>query len=98
MFKIITVAAISAMALTASLTPQPAQARGGAIAAGVIGGVAAGAIIGSAAANSGYYNGPGYYDGGGYAYQPVYGACHIERQQFDDGYGRIRIRRVRVCD
>jgi hypothetical protein len=92
--KIITVAAISTLALTATLVSQPAQARGGAIAAGVVGGLAAGAIIGSAA-NGGYYGGPGYYGNG---YQPVYGACHVERQEFDDGYGRIRVRRFRVCD
>jgi hypothetical protein len=85
MFKIITVA---------TLTPQPAQARGGAIAAGVIGGLAVGAIVGSQVNRGGYY-GPGYYDSG---YQPVYTNCRVERQEFDDGYGRIRIRRVRVCD
>jgi hypothetical protein len=94
MLKIMTVAAISALALTATLTPQPAQARDGAIAAGVIGGLAVGAVVGSQV-NRGYYGGPGYYDN---SYQPVYGACHTERQEFDDGYGRISVRRVRVCD
>jgi hypothetical protein len=97
MIKIVTVAAIAALALTAAVMPQPAQARNGvngAIAAGVVGGLAVGAIVGSQA-NSGYYGGPSYYDNG---YQPVYGACHTERQEFEDGYGRIRVRRVRVCD
>jgi hypothetical protein len=94
MIKIVTVAAIAALALTAAVMPQPAQARDGAIAAGVVGGLAVGAIVGSQA-NRGYYGGPSYYDNG---YQPVYGACHTERQEFEDGYGRIRVRRVRVCD
>jgi hypothetical protein len=78
------------------VSSQPAQAggNGGAVAAGVVGGLAVGAIIGSQA-NRGYYGGPGYYESG---YQPVYGGCHVERQQFEDGYGRIRTRRVRVCD
>jgi hypothetical protein len=46
---------------------RPAQARGGAVAAGVIGRLAAGAIIGSEV-NRPYYGGPGYYDNG---YQAV---------------------------
>ena len=94
MLKIMTVAAVAALALATTLAPQPAQARdGGAIAAGVIGGLAVGAAV--ASQPRGYYGGPSYYDSG---YQPVYGACHTERQEFDDGYGRIRVRRVRVCD
>ena len=52
------IAAAATLAVAAVAAPQPAEARGGAIAAGIIGGLAAGAIIG-AAANSGYY-GPGY--------------------------------------
>ena len=95
MLKFITVAAVSALTLAVIVMPQTAQARGGSIAAGVIGGLAVGAIIGSQA-NRNYYNGPGYYEPG--YYQPVYGRCHIERQQVEDGYGRIHLRRVRVCD
>jgi tetrahydromethanopterin S-methyltransferase subunit E len=94
MLKIITVATVVALTMTVALAPQPAAARGGAIAAGVIGGLAVGAIVGSQV-NRGYYGGPGYYDSG---YQPVYRDCRVERQEFDDGYGRIRVRRVRVCD
>ena len=94
MLKIITVVAVSALALGVTFAPQPAQARNeGAIAAGVIGGLAVGAAV--ASQPRGYYGGPGYYESG---YQPVYGACHTEQQQFEDGYGRIRVRRVRVCD
>ena len=97
MMKSITLAAVAALTLAVTVTSQPAQAggNGGAIAAGVVGGLAVGAIVGSQA-NRGYYGGPGYYESG---YQPVYGGgCHIERQQVEDGYGRIHIRRVRVCD
>lgn len=95
MLKIITVTAIASFALAFTVAPKPAFARdGGAVAAGVIGGLAVGAIIGSQA-NRGYYGGPGYYEQG---YQPVYGDCHVERQQVEDGYGRVHIRRVRVCD
>ena len=96
MMKFVTLAAVAVLAFAITSSSQPAFAggNGGAIAAGVVGGLAVGAIIGSQA-NRGYYGGPGYYESG---YQPVYGGCHTERQQFDDGYGRIRTRRVRVCD
>jgi hypothetical protein len=94
MLKIISVSAVSALALAVTVTSQPASARGGAIAAGIIGGVAAGAIIGSQA-NRGYYGGPGYYDSG---YQPVYSNCHTERQAIEDRYGNVHMRRIRVCD
>jgi hypothetical protein len=94
MLKVISLSAVAALALAVTVTSQPAFARdGGAIAAGVIGGLAVGAIIGSQA-NGGYY-GPGSYEQG---YQPVDGYCHIERQQFEDRYGNLRTRRVRVCD
>jgi hypothetical protein len=95
MLKIITVAAFAALALAVTVTPNPALAHdGGAVAAGVIGGLAVGAIVGSQMNRNGY-GGPGYYEQG---YQPVYGACHIERQAFEDGYGRVHTRQVRVCD
>jgi hypothetical protein len=73
MHKTLTALAVVATIVVGAVTiPQEAEARGGALAAGIIGGVAAGAIIGSAA-NNGYY-GPGYGYGPGYAYgpQPVY--------------------------
>jgi hypothetical protein len=95
MFKVIALTAISALALTITAAPQPAFAHdGGAVAAGVIGGLAVGAIIGSQA-NRGYYGGQGYYQSD---YQPSYRECHTERQQVEDGYGNVRLRRVRVCD
>ena len=93
---LITLAAAATVAIAAIAAPAPAQARGGAIAAGVLGGLAAGAIIGGAAARP-----YGYYDGGYYASGPYYGAygaapCGWRRERVWDGYG-YRIRRVRVC-
>ena len=96
MLKVITLTAVSALVLAVTVSSQPAYAGGrdGAMAAGIVGGLAVGAMIGSQS-NRGYYNGPGYYESG---YQPVYGACHIERQQVVDQYGNYRMRRIRVCD
>jgi hypothetical protein len=86
MLKVISVAAISALALAVTATSQPAFARdGGAVAAGVIGGLAVGAIVGSQINR----------DEG---YRTRYRDCHIERQEVTDRYGNYRIRRVRVCD
>jgi hypothetical protein len=86
------VAAASTLSAAVLVTPtQPAQARGGAVAAGIIGGLAAGAIIGGAAA----HGGPGYYYGPGPVY---YGPrCYWHGERFWDGWG-WRVRRVRVCD
>jgi hypothetical protein len=89
------IAAAATLGAAALVTPtQPAQARGGAVAAGIIGGLAAGAIIGSAAAHGPYY-GPGYYYGPG----PVYYGPHCwwHHERWWDGWG-WRVRRVRVCD
>jgi hypothetical protein len=97
-------AAVAAtLALTAVAAPQPAEARGGRIAAGVIGGLAAGAILGGALGGGYGYYGPRYYGYGPayYGYGPAYygdvGGCYWQRQRFWDGYG-WRIRRVQVCD
>jgi hypothetical protein len=86
MLKIITVVAVSALTLAATFTPKPAEARGGAVAAGVIGGLAVGAIVGSQMnRNDGYY-------------QSGYRECRIERRDWEDQYGRLHVRNVRVCD
>jgi hypothetical protein len=85
------------LAVAAVAAPQPAEARGGGVAAGIIGGLAAGAIIGGIASNGyGYYGGPAYAYGPGPVY---YGgpACYWTRQRVWDGYG-WRPQRVRVCD
>ena len=85
--------------LAASMSDAQAQRyrRGGAVAAGVIGGLAAGAIIGGALATRPAYADPYY------APAPVYVAprprCWTERQQvWDPYYGVYRMQRVRVCN
>jgi hypothetical protein len=91
-------ATVATLAVASVAAPQPAEARGGRVAAGIIGGKAAGAIIGGIASNGygyGYGYGPGYY---GYGAPVYYGPrCYIARQRVWDGYG-WRLRRVRVCD
>ena len=90
MLKALTiVAAVATAAASFTVSTQQAEARGGAIAAGVVGGLAAGAIIGAAASQPRYY-GPGYYSA---PYQPVYSNCYWTRE-----YDGFRYRRVRVCD
>ncbi len=92
MLKALTiVAAVATAAASFTVLSQPAQARDGAIAAGVIGGLAAGAIIGSAASQPrSYYYGPSYVEP---SYAPVYSRCYVTRE-----YDGFRYRRVRVCD
>jgi hypothetical protein len=82
---------LTALAAAATLTfaavamPQPAEARGGRVAAGIIGGIAS--------------NGYGYYGPRYYAPAPIYYGprCWWTRERIWDGYG-WRLRRVRVCD
>jgi hypothetical protein len=92
-------AAAATLTIAAVATPQPAEARGGRVAAGIIGGLAAGAIIGGLANNA--YGGYGYYGRPYYGYAPApvyYGPrCWWQRDRVWDGYG-WRMRRVRVCD
>ena len=84
----------AALALTSVAAPRPAEAGGGRIVAGVIGGLAAGALIGGALAAPRYYGpGPSGYYGAGY--YPGQG-CYMQRQRFWDGY-MWRLRRVEVC-
>jgi len=87
---------VSALALSAlvgvSFASGPAFAdngRHGAFAAGAAAGVVGGALLGAGVA-------PGY----GYAHPgPVYEEqrCYIRRESFEDEYGDVHIRRVRVC-
>lgn len=86
--------------------------RGGAVAAGIIGGIAAGALIAGAARPAygyGYGGGYGYHGGyygggyapvGGYGYYaaPVYApACYWQRQRVWLSPYEYTFRRVRVC-
>lgn len=91
MLKLITFATVSALALALTVAPKPALARDdGAVAAGAIGGLAVGAIIGSQMNRD-----DGYRER---HYRARYRDCHMERREFEDRYGNIHIRRVRVCD
>ena len=96
-------AATIAVSLAGTTTDASAQ-RGGAFAAGLIGGLAAGAIIGSAIANSqpAYVVAPGP----GYVVYPAHAAplpgpsCYWTRMPVYDAYGRPvgwRGRPVAVC-
>lgn len=78
------------MALIAA--PDTARAENGEIAAGLIGGLAVGAIVGS---QMNHDNGYRRY---GYRHRARYEDCGVERREFEDRYGRIQVRSVRVCD
>ena len=95
MLKVMTLSAVAALTLAIAVSSQPAYARDGAVAAGIIGGLAVGAIVGSQVNRGGYYSGPAYYQP---AYQPVYSNCRVERERFVDQWGRSHTRRIRVCD
>ena len=71
MKKSIALTAVTMLTAAAIAAPSPADARGGRVAAGIIGGLAAGAIIGGAL-SSPYYDppGPAYYGYGPYYYGP----------------------------
>jgi hypothetical protein len=92
MIKLITAVAVAGLALTVIVAPKPALAENGEIAAGVVGGLAVGAIVGS------QMNRDDGYRGYGYRHRARYGDCHVERREFEDRYGRIHVRRIRVCD
>jgi len=79
-----------AVALAAS-TPAEARHRGGAVAAGIVGGLAIGALIGAAASQPAY----GYAPGPVYYYEP-YPRCYWQRELVWDGFAWRRTR-VRVC-
>ena len=99
-----TTALIAIGGLTSS--PTHARSRGGAVAAGVVGGLAAGALIGAAA--SGAYAAPAY------GYRPVYYArprpvvvrevvddveeCRVIVRRRYNAFGNVVVRRTRICD
>src|SRR5467141_3356686 len=89
--------AITAVALVAGqlLSPAPARAENGQIAAGVVGGLIGGALLGGALASRPAPPPPVYY-----APEPVYvdePVCRLVRERYWDGYD-WRIRRVQVCN
>lgn len=98
MFKVITAATVAALTLGVAFAPQPAAARDGAIAAGVVGGLAVGAIVGSQMNRDNGYRDNGYRRDRGYYRTGYARQCHIERRDFEDRYGRLHVRKVRVCN
>jgi hypothetical protein len=106
MTKSLTTLAAAALIAGAALTaPSPADARGGRVAAGIIGGIAAGALIAGAAGAYGPYP-YGYYGSApAYAYgpYPAYApgpyyapGCYLQRQRVWNGWTWVW-QRVRVC-
>jgi hypothetical protein len=96
--KIIAFVSIAALTVAVIISPEPAKAENGQIAAGVLGGLAVGAIVGSQVGRDGYrddgYRGDGYYRSSGYRSRD----CYVQRREFEDSYGRLRVRNVRVCE
>jgi hypothetical protein len=105
MTRTLTALATAATVAAAAVTmPTTADARGGRIGLGILGGLAAGAVVGGALAAPYNYGGGPYYYGGGpyygyggpyYASAPYPSRCW-HRERFWDGYGWA-MRRVRVC-
>lgn len=93
------IAFVAALTIAGSVVTLPGEAearnRGGAVAAGVLGGLAAGAIIAGAAAP--YYYAPPpppvYYAPAPAYYGPP---CRWVKQRYWDGY-YWQVRRVQVC-
>lgn len=97
MRKTLTALAVATtFALASIAAPQPAQARHGNVAAGIIGGLAVGALLGAAAANGPYYYGHRYYYAPRrrYYYRPH---CWWSHERYWNGY-RWHWHRVRVCE
>lgn len=67
---------------------------GGAAAAGIVGGLAAGALVGGAARPA--YGAPAYYGPPATVYDEE--ECYYVRRRFVDDWGRVVIRRTRVCE
>lgn len=89
------IAAAATLILASVASPQPAHAgKGGAVAAGVIGGLAVGAILGSALAQPHYGYAPGYAYAPGPAYYRPH--CYWARERYWNGW-RWHTHRVRVC-
>jgi hypothetical protein len=95
MRNIASVVGVVAVAAATFLSPRPATAENGQIAAGVVGGLIGGALLGGALASRPPPPPPVYY-----APAPVYveePVCRFVRERCWDGYGWV-YRRVEVCD
>jgi hypothetical protein len=95
MRNIASVVGVVAVAAATFLSPAPATAENGQIAAGVAGGLIGGALLGGALASRPAPPPPVYY-----APAPVYveePVCRFVRERYWDGYGWV-YRRVQVCD
>ena len=92
---IVLVAAATIGAAVLPSAPAEARGRGGAVAAGIIGGLAAGALIGSAAAA-----GPRYYEPAPVYVAPPPPDCYWTRGEpvWDAYRGVWRRPRIQVCD
>ncbi len=90
MKNLIALAAVAALTATVTFAPQPALADNGRIAAGVIGGLAVGAVVGSQINRN--------HDGPRYRNRAYARDCYIERRDYEDRYGRLHVRKVRVCN
>jgi hypothetical protein len=97
-------AATIAVSLAGTANDVSARDRGGAFAAGLIGGLAAGAIVGGAIASSrpayAVAPGPGYVIYPGYAAAVPAPGCYWTRMPLYDAYGNVvgwRGRPVVVC-
>src|SRR6266851_4626111 len=95
MSKIASAIVTATLAVGTLLSPAPAGAENGQIAAGVVGGLIGGALLGGALASRPAPPPPVYY-----APAPVYveePVCRFVRERYWDGYGWV-YRRVQVCD
>jgi hypothetical protein len=93
MRNIASVVGVVAVAAATFLSPAPATAENGQIAAGVVGGLIGGALLGGALASRPAPPPPVYY-APVYVQEPV---CRFVRERYWDGYGWV-YRRVEVCD
>jgi hypothetical protein len=89
------IASVVAVAAATFLSPAPATAENGQIAAGVVGGLIGGALLGGALASRPAPPPPVYYAPAAvYVEEPM---CRFVRERYWDGYGWV-YRRVEVCD
>src|ERR1700746_2602360 len=92
MRNIASVVGVVTVAAATFLSPRPATAENGQIAAGVVGGLIGGALLGGALASRPAPPPPVYY-APVYVEEPV---CRFVRERYWDGYGWV-YRRVEVC-